>query len=616
MCGICGSITLYGPSHPDATKRMNSALHHRGPDSEGYFSYDHINIGMRRLAIIDVANGKQPLYNEDKTISLIANGEIYNFIELQEELALRGHVFATKSDCETIIHAYEEYGDGFIEKLRGMFAFCLVDTKSGRVILARDRLGEKPLYLYENGKEVLFSSELKSLLKELPSAQRTLNSKSLHSYFLHGYIIGNETMIKEVRKLPPGHIISIDTKDGKVSEKSYWNLLDSPNLKEEPERVIRNELDEIEKIIIRSDVPVGVSLSGGLDSSVITSLAAKYSKQKLHAFTVGYSGMPENDERRAARELADHLGLTFHEVEVSGNDFVHDLPKLAEAMDEPIADIAGYGYYAVSRAARKSGVLVLLAGFGADELFWGYPWVREAVRLNLKKGTFIGKTKVFFSLVNAHAHQMIRKPAVLTKIFSSLAYSDSPIMYELTPQWLYIKKNERDIFTPEFIASNKKTSTESVSNWDNSPLIVSEKLASGWLLSNCIDLGDRMSMAHSVELRLPLLDYKLFEKVIGLRKEHMNDYKLGYKYWLIQAIKTLLPENVMSRKKRGFTPPTNTWVKEASDTYRKHLLDGYLVRNQIMRKAFMEKALSVPEKNLKFLYTALVFELWAAAYLS
>jgi asparagine synthase (glutamine-hydrolysing) len=339
---------------------------------------------MRRLSIIDLTTGWQPLYNEDRTLALICNGEIYNFVELRERLESLGHRFSTNSDCETILHLYEEHGLDCVQHLRGMFAFALYDTQRKRLLLARDRMGEKPLYLYQTNSNLFFASEMKALLAS-GLVPFELDPNAVNLYFHYQYVPEPLTPLKGVRKLDAACLLTVDIEDWRIEEKCYWRMEDAPPLEGDPARHIREQLEVVGEIVIRSDVPVGVALSGGLDSSAIASLAASKYPGTMHAFSIGYPDSPETDERADARALADHLGLPFHDVELSTSEMVSFFPELVSWRDDPIADIAGYGYYSVMKLAREHSVPVVLQGQGGDELFWGYPWVRDAARQTERK---------------------------------------------------------------------------------------------------------------------------------------------------------------------------------------------------------------------------------------
>ena len=373
MCGISGIIGRDGLTPEDLQRvaSMSRALTHRGPDDSGMFSAPHVALASRRLSIIDLGGGRQPLYNEERTLALVANGEIYNHAELRHGLEARGHIFKTGSDCEAILHAYAEYGDACVRHLRGMFAFALWDEARGRLVLARDALGEKPLYLYEREGRLLFASEMKALLRsgEVPFK---LDPEAVDLFFHYQYVPEPRTAVRGVRKLDAAHMLVINVEPWRVEESCYWRMDDAPPLHADAPTLIRERLEEVGELITRADTPVGVALSGGLDSSVVAAVAARRRPEELHAFSVGYPGRPEGlDERDEAHALARHLRLPFHEVEVETEEVVEFFPELNYWRDDPVADYSGHAYYAVMRKAREHGVPVMLQGQGGDELFWG-----------------------------------------------------------------------------------------------------------------------------------------------------------------------------------------------------------------------------------------------------
>ncbi len=301
MCGIAGIVAARGLSSElnSRVALMNDALIHRGPDGSGSFQTDHIAFAMRRLSIIDLAHGAQPLYNEDRSLVLVANGEIYNFVELRAEMKRRGHTFRTGSDCETILHLYEEYGADCLNHIRGMFVFALWDSRLDRLVLARDRMGEKPLYLYQTDGRLLFASELKALLRS-NLVPFELDTEAVDLYFHYQYVPEPKTPVKGVRKLDAAHILTVEINPWNLKEECYWRMDAVPPIEGDPATKIREELETVSELIIRSDVPVGVALSGGLDSSAIAALAIRKYPGVMHAFSVGYSGSPETDERKDA----------------------------------------------------------------------------------------------------------------------------------------------------------------------------------------------------------------------------------------------------------------------------------------------------------------------------
>ena len=386
MCGICGIISREKVSDQEtgAVRKINSALAHRGPDGDGEYSDDNVFLAMRRLSIIDLEHGWQPLFNEDKSVAVVANGEIYNFVEIRAVLEGKGHRFATGSDCETVVHLYEEYGLDFVHHLRGMYAIALWDKGAGRLVIARDRVGEKPLYLYEKEGRILFASEMKGLLAS-GMVPFELDPGGVCDYFHYNYVPEPRTAVSGVRKLPAGNMLVVETNSWNVDQRCYWRMEDAPPLEGDPTKLIRQQLEDISEIILRSDVPVGVALSAGLDSSTVAVLAARKSPGKIHALTIGFEGAGWRDERKGARELAEHLDMPFHDVEISLGDVVDMFPRCSLDKDDPIADIASHGYYAVAKLARDNNIPVLLQGQGSDELYWGYVWLRRAMGASMKK---------------------------------------------------------------------------------------------------------------------------------------------------------------------------------------------------------------------------------------
>src|SRR4051794_24473672 len=316
MCGIAGIVSKrpIQPEETAAVGRMNGRLRHRGPDGEGFFTGTNLALAMRRLSIIDLAGAWQPIYNEDRSLAIVANGEIYNYVELRRQLESRGHQLSTDGDIETILHLYEEYGLDCVQHLRGMFAFALWDSKRRRLVVARDRMGEKPLYLFENDGRLIFASEMKALVSS-GLVPFELDPKAVDLYFHYQYVPEPLTPIKGVRKLDAAHLLTVEVDDWRIEEKCYWRMEDAEPLSGDPTTVIREQLETASELVIRADAPVGVALSGGLDSTAIAALAARKYPGTMHAFSVGYPGRPPYDERADAKALADHLEMPFHDIE-------------------------------------------------------------------------------------------------------------------------------------------------------------------------------------------------------------------------------------------------------------------------------------------------------------
>lgn len=605
MCGIAGIIVKHDIEsvHERALERMMHSMVHRGPDGRGAFRDRSIAIGMRRLSIIDLKGGWQPLFNEDRSLVVIANGEIYNYIELTKALEARGHVFSSHSDSETILHLYEEYGMECVHHLRGMFAFALYDKRNRKVVIARDRMGEKPLYFYRSGAEFIFSSELKSILST-DLVPFDIDPISINNYFHYQYVPEPRTPVRGVHKLPAGNLLIIDLDLWRFDMSQYWNIEDAPPVHGDPAALIAEELDTISSLIIRSDVPVGVALSGGLDSSAIAALTVNKYPGVMHAFSVGYPGRPANDERSDAKLLAEHLRMPFHEIELTTDDFVALFEELNYMRDDPIADISGYGYFAVSKEARKLGVPVLLQGQGGDELFWGYAWVVEAIRMTEKllhgSGTFHNLRAFlmqFPGIRRGNIQSSIQWIRSLSSFFEKNTYkvrtgpsTFKPILFELTPDFQLAVDTLDQYLTPGFREQLVNTSATDLysfsSPWEFTDVRMTRLICDTYLLENGIAQGDRLSMANSVELRLPFIDHKLVELVIGLRKARQDkpDYQNFPKPWLRAAMKGILPDWVINRPKQGFAPPVLEWHANIFKKYGHYLINGDLVESGILSK--------------------------------
>ncbi len=613
MCGIAGIVsTRIDSTHTESVGRMLGALVHRGPDGQGEFHDEHVAMGMRRLSIIDLQGGWQPLYNEDKSLVLIMNGEVYNYIELTDELKKRGHTFSTHSDGEVILHLYEEEKEGCLRHLRGMFAFALLDRNNGTMFIARDRMGEKPLYLHQTADAICFSSEMRSLLASR-RVSFELDPAAVNDYFHYQYVPEPRTPLRAVRKLPRAHYLKITLADWKVEKHKYWDMEEAAPVVGDPVELVRNELEKVCELLIRADVPVGVALSGGLDSSAIAALAAKKYPGTMHAFSVGYPGRPANDERTAAKELADLLEMPFHEIELETADLVKNFEKMNFHRDDPIADISGFGYYSVNKTAREHGIPVLLQGQGGDEIFWGYQWVKDAAEATDNKhrnDRFTLTRSIRTSLKRVFGSRAESKPVVK---------GNRPIFHELAPDFHMALADARNYYTDSFMQALGDTSAYDLFTykkpWKHSDILITRLICDTYLLENGIAQGDRLSMASSVELRLPFVDYKLVELVIGLRKTHQADpdYRRFPKPWLRGAMKGILPNFIIERPKQGFAPPVMEWHNELFKAYGKYLDGGYLVQSGVLTEeagatlatgAFPRGAIA------PISFKALVLEIW------
>lgn len=585
MCGIAGQIN-FSNTNKSKTGDMLEKIKHRGPDGTGSFADKLVNFGMRRLSIIDIEGGDQPLYNEDKSIVIVGNGEIYNYIELRSDLKGKGHKFRTASDIEVAAHMYEEYGEQAWRKLRGMFALAIYDKRKSIFLLVRDRFGEKPIYFGRESKTFFFSSELKSVITNLTKVELDMQAVDL---FSHYYFIKEPlTIVKGINKVEAGSRLKIELKSGKISSKLYWRPDEIiPKETKNLSRSILETLGDACKLTLRSDVKVGLALSGGIDSSAILALTAPYYKDTLTAFSVGYKGRPETDERRMARDLAKKYKVTYFESEISDSDVVNDFPQLIFDCDEPIADIAAHSIREVYKLSHKNKVKVILGGIGGDELFWGYPsTIQSAIQNNKNLNSwkkFLNKDKYYqYNNPDPKKNNWLRMIAGKNLIIEDKAYLD-----------------------PLLITSYPKDDTEIGKASMNI-------LRENWLKGNCIAINDRLSMSASVELRSPFLDYKLAELAYG-SQQIINGFKMPPKYYLKEALKDTLPAEILNRPKRGFTPPVGKWLKMIIDSYSYLLRDGYLIDQQVISGDKLGLYLDTIGKsptNWYSIYQLLILEIW------
>ena len=632
MCGIAGILDRRGVGAEclDGVERMSSAMVHRGPDGRGDYRDERLLMTMRRLSIIDLEGGWQPLYNDDRSLVLMANGEIYNFLELRADLQSRGHELLTGSDCEVILHLYEECGTECVHQLRGMFAFALWDKKQHRLVLARDRMGEKPLYLYRQDNRLVFASELRALLRS-GLVPFELDPVSVDQYFHFQYVPEPRTPLQGVEKLDAGCLLIADVESWRIQERRYWDLALSPPIDGNPPTRIRRELERVSELVIRSDVPVGIALSGGLDSSAIAVLAARRYPGTMHAFTVGYPGGVQTDERSDARSLAESLGMPFHEVVIETGEMVSFFPDLVHLRDDPIADIAGQGYFAVMKLAREHGVPVVLQGQGGDELFWGYPWVRQGARESRRKDfalrhQALGTLRYLCprrpsGIQGWQIKRWIREGGGMGEGLGRLRRDrGSPpgqlLFYDLVPDFLQARAERSHLFTPGFLDAVGSHRSEDVFTWPrpwpDTDVLLTQLICGTYLRENGVAQGDRLSMASSVELRLPLLDFRLVETVAGLRKRR-SDSGLPSKNWLKEAVRGLVPDDVIARPKRGFTPPVREWHVALFKAYGDRLRGGELVQAGVLRHESAEKLSTGPfpdGASTPTSFKALVLDFW------
>lgn len=628
MCGICGFFGERG--NRTLLASMCSSIIHRGPDSSGYFDDSRIGLGMRRLSIIDVEGGHQPLFNEDGSVCVVFNGELYNFSSLREELEKKGHRFSTASDTETVVHLYEELGEGCVRKLRGMFAFALYDSRRKTLLLARDRLGIKPLYYTMlGGKTLLFASEIKAILQH-PEVERAVNGRALDRFMSLRYVPCPETMFDGVYKLQPAHTMSCAIEpSGKisVSVKRYWEIpiyAETQKTEGQHSAELRRLLEESVGMHLMSEVPLGLFLSGGLDSSAIAGLMARHiTGEKIKTFSVGFAGASSVDETSNARKVAECLGTEHHELIVSDEDIVKSLPKTIWHLDEPVGDATNIPTFLLSEFTRKKGVTVALAGEGGDEAFAGYFHHRlllHAEKLKrfpaiLKKrlGSIAGRLPLFilnrfFRYPSSMGEGWRRRLADFVSTAGDRAgcYSAAISIFDVGEKSELLGRQAqptRPIFVKYFENPNSQ-------NLFNQLLRLESET---WLPDYILARLDKMTMAHSLEGRVPFLDHNLIE--FSSRIPPSLKIRGGVeKYILRKAVFDVLPAEVLKRKKHPFFVPIDQWFSKNGGLrdYLGGILDsgssGYF------RKEYVKGIFDKYEKSRLYcsrqLWNILTFELW------
>lgn len=626
MCGICGWYGRTESIESEITlKRMCDKIVHRGPDNEGIFVGRAAALGIRRLSIIDLKTGSQPIHNEDKTIWVVCNGEVYNFKYLRAELEKKGHKFYTNSDVEVIVHLYEEKGFDAVSSLRGMFAFAIYDEKKGLIFIARDRIGKKPLvYTVLNGR-LLFASEIKSLL-EFPGIQREVNREAIDLYLTYQYVPSPLTAFKDIHKLPPAHYMVYDS-SGKLTLERYWQPTFEPKKilsEQEWQDAVIDKLREATRIRMISDVPLGAFLSGGIDSSAVVAMMAMESSKPVKTFAIGFEE-EEYSELKYASAVAKHLGTDHHEYIVRPNA-AEILPKLAWFYDEPFADSSALPSYYVARETRRE-VTVALNGDGGDENFAGYLRYR-AFKLSEQIAPVRGllwaslpAIKKLLPYTDGKARKLLHRART-----GISALCDSPAQRNI--RWHSIFNNEtKDKMYSQgmksFLAGKNSYSymeqiflNAPVKN-DIDRLLYTDLMA---YLPGCLLVKvDIASMANSLEARSPFLDHELIE----LAAQMPDTLKLkGYtsKYILKKALKNVLPDDILSRKKMGFGIPIHRWFRgELKDYLKDIILSPKSLGRGYFNKDYIETILCEHEKGQNEhgyrLWALMMLELWHRNYI-
>ena len=602
---------------------MADSIEHRGPDDEGFYFSGQVGLGFRRLSIIDLGGGHQPLCNEDESIWIVFNGEIYNYQELRQFLLSKGHQFRTQSDTEVIVHLYEELGESCLERLRGMFAFAIWDNRRKSLFLARDRVGIKPLYYYHSSSSFIFGSEIKVILAD-PEVTPEVNPEMIDRILTFNYLPGEETLLKNIHKLAPGSCVLIQ--DGDVKIRQYWDLEvpQSTLSLAAAEEQLSSMLDESVRLHMISDVPVGFLLSGGVDSSAMLCMARGKTAGPLLSFTVGFSEPGITDERPYARLAAKAYGAEHHEMTISSKDFENFLPQYIWHMEEPVCEPPAVAMYYVSQLARKF-VKVLISGEGGDEGFGGYQIYRNLLwleRLKTVLRPMNGMISKGLLGLNPYlkSSQIARFAPLLNMPFETYYHSGTSNAAN------FFKQNLDTLYSEEFAPFvNKERSVNIVKKYlqnsegrdlVNRMLYVDTKT---WLVDDLLLKADKMTMANSLELRVPFLDHKILEFAASLPGKY-KVHGFTTKYILKRVLSNRVPQEILNRKKVGFPVPYNAWLRtDLKDWIRDLLLDretlqrGYFNRNCIERLISQNTALG--GSYSKELFSLAVLELWHREFL-
>jgi len=622
MCGICG---IYDQDTrldvtPGVLARMCARMEHRGPDSSGTYVSGDFGFGAKRLAIVDIEGGTQPIHNENRSVWVVANAEIYNHQEERQRLEKRGHRFRTSCDVEVLLHLYEEYGTELTKHVEGMFAFAIWNEQRRELFLARDRIGVKPLFYARLGRSLVFASEIKAIvaIKHIPT---TLDEQSLHNYFAYNYIPGNRTIYRHIRSLAPGHYLRC--RQGKTEIRKYWELrYPRPSVTDEGACVerVRELLGESVRKRLMADVPVGVLLSGGLDSSALVAMMAACSDKPVRTFAVGFE-QPSFDERKYARLVSRHFGTVHREMVITARDVADNLERHLHYVDEPYADGSAIPMFLVCEMASRE-VTVLLSGEGGDEVFGGYDtyaafqaanyyrhvprWIRKAIVAPMVMGLPAKNTKLSFEF---RAKRFVGGVDLL------------PLEAHFWWRHILTEGEQLLLYSPEFRNSFRAASSVDVFRSAYRSCEAHEELSrlqfvdtKVYLPSDLLVKADRMSMAHSVEVRVPMTDRELVEWCARM-PSHLKVRRLNKKHVLKRAMDGILPRAVIRKRKVGFDMPISEWLKHDLRDLMMDILSadavsrvGYLSASYV--EELIRDHLSNRRDNWRILWGLINFMVW------
>ena len=623
MCGICGVFERTGaPVDRPLLKRMRSALRHRGPDGVGELVEGRVGLGHVRLSIIDLGGGGQPIANEDGSLHVVFNGEIYNFVELRAELEAAGHRFATRSDTEVIVHGYEEWGADCVSRFNGMFAFAIWDATRRELFLARDHLGVKPLYYVDLGSRVLFASEIKALL-EHPECPRAVDVAALADLFTFRYVPSPRTLFDGIRKLPPGHRMTIS--DRGIASDRYWThvpwrraRIDERTLIDEYQALVEDAV----RIQLRSDVPVGLFLSSGVDSAALLAVMSQHVSGAVRAFTIGFEDGGAGNEVDDARSLAGMFGARHDVLMVGPDDYIAYYDRYLRDLEEPVGNETAAAFYFVSRITSEH-VKVALTGQGADE-----PWAGYDRYLGAKMSTYYSRLPV--SVTGAVGAVIDRIPGRLERLKRSAASLGEPdVLTRLTKMYSFFTAEMKDQLFNEALKAglpadpyHQRESLRALQANVQGEDALTQMLyidTRANLPDDLLMVGDKTSMANSLETRVPFLDYRIVEFIESLPPE-LKLKGLTGKYLHKRALERWLPASVVWRRKKSFANPVEHWFR---DRMRPFVEECLLAPDSACRRYFDQRYIARilrldregREQYRRQIYLLVSFELWSRAFI-
>lgn len=623
MCGIAGIFDLRGESiDQDLLVKMVGSIAHRGPDGDGLYCDREVGLGHRRLSIIDLEGGRQPLGNEDKTIQVVFNGEIYNFLELRSELIAKGHRFSTKSDTEVIVHGYEEWGRDCVKRFNGMFAFALWDQKKRELFIARDHLGIKPLYYVTVGQQVLFASEIKALLKH-PNCPRQVDLDALAELFTFRYVPSPRTLFDGISKLPPAHALTISAKGMKV--RRFWDWI--PKLRtswSEGELIeeYQHLLEDAVRLQLRSDVPLGLFLSSGVDSGVLLAIMRKYASGPVQAFTIGFTEGESTNEVSDAAVMAARFGAEHHPQVISPEDYIQYYDRYMSDLEEPVGHEPAAAFYFVAKLARQR-VKVALTGQGADEPWAGYDryiGVKLSGLYSKMPGLVRNRIAPLAARIPGRLERFKRgllslgEPDVLTRFTKVYSFFNAEMKAQLCTGALKARFDV-DPYAPKEALRRLQSEVQHLDPL--SQMLYVDARAN--LPDDLLMVADKTSMANSLEVRVPFLDYRLMEFIESLPPRlKLNGFTA--KYLHKKAVTKWLPKDVVYRKKKGFAHPIAAWMRTtmrplvedcllSSDSSLRHYFDQRYIRE------ILERDREGKDNFMRHIYLLLSLELWHRAFM-